>query len=376
MVDFENIVIGSGCIGLAIAREIALSGRSVLVVEKEQSFGVGISSRNSEVIHAGVYYPEGSKKALHCSRGRKMLYEYCDENGIPYKKTGKLIVATDPGEEKKLEAIELQAQANGLLGEDALVPLTSSEARRLEPELYCSSALLSPYTGIIDSHAYMNQLVLDAQMGGAEFSFNTLINRIELGSPHRLSGVSCGEKFDITAQHVFIAAGLHTAQICRSAGIQAPSDYWLKGNYFKLNHASPFRRLIYPVPVEGGLGVHATIDMGGRTRFGPDTQDTDCEDYSVDPARLIDFQVSIRKYWPGLPEGSLSPDYAGIRPKLRTASENAADFIIDGPEQLGFEGLVALQGIESPGLTASLSLAQAAYQKMFFQARGQCRPWD
>lgn len=365
MFDFENIVIGSGCIGLAIARELALSERGVLVIEKEQSFGMGISSRSSEVIHAGVYYPEDSKKALHCLRGREMLYDYCDKNEVPYKKTGKLIVATDPDEERKLEAIESRAQANGLIGEDALIPLTSSEVRRLEPELYCLSALLSPSTGIIDSHAYMNQLILDAQIRGAEFSFNTLINRIEPGSPHRLSGVSYGEKFDITAQHVFIAAGLHTAQICRSAGIQAPPDYWLKGNYFKLNQASPFRRLIYPVPVEGGLGVHATIDMGGSTRFGPDTQDTDTEDYCVDPMRFSEFEVSIRKYWPGLKDSSLSPDYAGIRPKLRTVSGHAADFIVDGPNQHGFDGLLVLHGIESPGLTSSLSLAKEACEKIY-----------
>ncbi len=208
MPDFENVVIGAGVVGLAIARELAQRGRGVLVVEKEQSFGMGISSRNSEVIHAGIYYPEGSQKAFHCVRGRKMLYEYCCEKAVLFKKTGKLIVATDPSEDGKLQAIAAQAQANGLIGEDALLPLTRAAARELEPELSCSSALLSPSTGIVDSHAYMTQLLSDAQVSGAEFSFRTGINGFKPGSPHRLKGISNGEQFDITAQNIFFAAGL------------------------------------------------------------------------------------------------------------------------------------------------------------------------
>jgi L-2-hydroxyglutarate oxidase LhgO len=368
MFDFENVIIGSGVVGLAIARELAQRGREVLLVEKERSFGMGISSRNSEVIHAGIYYAEGSQKAFHCVRGRKMLYDYCLKKGVPFKKTGKLIIATDPSEDEKLEAIAAQAQANGLVGEDALSLLKGAEARELEPELSCSSALLSPSTGIIDSHAYMKQLTLDAQKSGAEFSFGTTISQIEPGAPHRLAGSSLGEDFNITAQRIFVAAGLHTANICKSAGLQTPESYWLKGNYFLLNSASPFRRLIYPVPVEGGLGVHVTIDMGGQTRFGPDTQVVKTENYNVDPARLVAFESAVRRYWPGLPDNSLSPGYAGIRPKLKTASGHAADFIIDGPEQLGIDGLVALHGIESPGLTSSLSLGEAAYHKMFSRA--------
>ena len=365
MPDFENVVIGAGVVGLAIVRELAQRGQGVLVVEKEQSFGMGISSRNSEVIHAGIYYPEGSQKAFHCARGRKMLYEYCFEKAVPFKKTGKLIVATDSSEDGKLQAIAAQAQANGLVGEDALLPLTGAAARELEPELSCSSALLSPSTGIVDSHAYMIQLLSDAQVSGAEFSFSTCIKNFKPGSPHRLNGISHGEQFEITAQNIFFTAGLHTAKICRSAGLRTPQDYWLKGNYFTLNRTGPFSRLIYPVPVKGGLGVHVTIDMGGQTRFGPDTQAIETENYDVDSARLMKFETSIRKYWPGLPDNSLLPGYAGIRPKLKTAGGGAADFIIDGPEQLGFDGLVALHGIESPGLTSSLSLGEAAYDKMF-----------
>ena len=368
MPDFENVVIGAGVVGLAIARELAQRGRGVLVVEKEQSFGMGISSRNSEVIHAGIYYPEGSQKAFHCVRGRKMLYEYCVEKAVPFKKTGKLIVATDLSEDGKLQAIAAQAKANGLDGEDALLPLTEAAARELEPELSCSSALLSPSTGIVDSHAYMTHLLSDAQVSGAEFSFRTSINCFKPGSPHRLKGISNGEQFDITAQNIFFAAGLYTVKICRSAGFQTPQDYWLKGNYFTLNRTGPFSRLIYPVPVEGGLGVHVTIDMGGQTRFGPDTQAIETENYDVNSERSIKFERSIRKYWPGLPDDSILPGYAGIRPKLKTASGREADFIIDGPEQLGFEGLVALYGIESPGLTSSLSLGEAAYNTMFGSA--------
>lgn len=368
MSDFENVVIGAGVVGLAIARELAERGRNVLVVDKEQSFGMGISSRNSEVIHAGIYYTKDSQKAFHCVRGRKMLYEYCHEKAVPVKKTGKLIVATNPSEDRKLQAIMAQARANGLVGEDALLLLTGTAARELESELFCSSALLSPCTGVLDSHAYMTHLLSDAQVGGAEFSFSTSINSFKPGSPHRLKGISHGEQFDITTQNIFFAAGLHTAKICRAAGLQTPPDYWLKGNYFTLNRAGPFSRLIYPVPVEGGLGVHVTIDMGGQTRFGPDTQAIETENYDVDASRLMKFETSIRKYWPGLPDNSLLPGYAGIRPKLKTAVGRAADFIIDGPEQLGFEGLVALHGIESPGLTSSLSLGEAAYTKMFGSA--------
>ena len=368
MPDFENVVIGSGVVGLAIARELAQRGRGVLVVEKEQSFGMGISSRNSEVIHAGIYYPEGSQKAFHCVRGRKMLYEYCFEKAVPVKKTGKLIVATDPSQDGKLRALAAKAQANGLVGEDELLLLTGEAARELEPELSCSSALLSPSTGIVDSHAYMTQLVSDAQVGGAEFSFRTSINTVTPGSPHRLEGISNGEQFVISAQNIFFAAGLHTVKMCKTAGLRTPQDYWLKGNYFTLDRTGPFSRLIYPVPVEGGLGIHVTIDMGGQTRFGPDTEATETENYDVDSARSIKFERSIRKFWPGLPDDSLLPGYAGIRPKLKTASSAGADFIVVGPEQLGFEGLVALYGIESPGLTSSLSLGAAAYNKMFGSA--------
>lgn len=365
MCEVEVAIIGAGVVGLAIAREASSRGHETLVLEANLTAGQGISSRNSEVIHAGIYYPVDSLKAFHCVRGRRLLYEYCQEKSVPFRKTGKLIVATEPSEEAKLEAIASNAAANGLVGEDSLLYFTGREVRDLEPEVSCTAALLSPSTGIVDGHAYINQLITDAGAYGADFSFGTRVDTIEPGSPHRLVGTSHGEYFEITAHHLFVAAGLHTTAICRAAGLPAPEDYWLKGNYFALNRPSPFRRLIYPVPVEGGLGVHVTIDMAGQVRFGPDTQAIDSENYDVDATRLMEFESSIRRYWPNLPDDALSPGYAGIRPKLRANIGQTADFVIDGPDQLGLEGLIALHGIESPGLTSSLSLGEAAYKAMF-----------
>lgn len=365
MDSIDVAVIGAGAIGLAIARLAAQRGHEVLVIDKNGQPGMGISSRNSEVIHAGVYYPKGSLKAQHCVNGKRMIYDYCAKLGVPYKKTGKLIVATTAREDTKLEDIALHAEANGLVGEEALRHLSSCEVAALEPDLACTSALLSPSTGIIDSHQFIQQLVLDAGANGSEFSFGTLVEAIEPGTPHRLIGTSQGEKFDITVRHLFITAGLHTTSLARSANVPSPSDYWLKGNYFVLNQQGPFSRLIYPVPVEGGLGVHVTLDMGGGTRFGPDTQSISDEDYYVDPARGADFEKAIRRYWPGLPNNALQPGYSGIRPKLKAASGRAADFVIDGPEQTNYDGLVVLHGIESPGLTSSLSLAEASCNAMF-----------
>lgn len=365
MHEFDVVVVGSGVIGLAIARHVATRGHETLVIEKNPHPGMGISSRNSEVIHAGIYYPKNSLKARHCVRGRRMLYEYCAKMRVPFKQTGKLIVATTPKEEAKLENIAASAQTNGLTGEDALQHLTRSEVSILEPELSCTSALLSPATGIVDSHSYMQQLMTDAEAHGAEFAFGTCLEAIEPGPVHRLSGTSQGEKFEITARHLFVAAGLHSTSLARSADLPAPADYWLKGNYFTLSQSGPFQRLIYPVPVEGGLGVHVTLDMGGNTRFGPDTQPVDREDYTVDPERVSEFEAAIRNYWPALPDGALQPGYAGIRPKLKAGDAGQADFVIDGPSQTHCAGLVVMHGIESPGLTASLSLAEEAYDTMF-----------
>lgn len=364
MDEFEVVIIGAGVIGLAIARAAALRGHDVLVVDANMSPGMGISSRNSEVIHAGMYYQGGSLKARHCVRGRQMLYDYCAAMDLPHRKTGKLIVATSPQEDSQLDIIAQRAEENGVSGADRLHRLTRAQAQALEPEIDCTSALLSPSTGIIDSHAYMQQLMSDAENAGAAFSFGTRVEAIRPGPPHEISGVSQGEGFDLAARHLFVAAGLHSTGLTRDADLRAPQDYWLKGNYFVLNQRGPFQHLIYPVPVKGGLGVHVTLDMGGGTRFGPDTQPVEGENYDVDSDRAADFETAIRRYWPGLPEKALQPGYAGIRPKLVSPSAEPADFVIDGPQELNVDAMVALHGIESPGLTSSLSLAEAACEAM------------
>lgn len=359
MDQVEVVVIGAGVIGLAIARAAALRGYETLVVESNLAIGMGISSRNSEVIHAGLYYPPDSLKAVHCLRGKQRLYEYCQRNDVPFRKTGKLIVASCASEEAQLEVIARRAQASGVSGADALVALTPAQVRRLEPDIACTAALLSPSTGIVDSHAFMTRMMTDAEAAGALFSFGTRIDTLEPGPPHRLRGISQGECFELAARHVIVAAGLHSAGLARASGLPAPKDTWLKGNYFILNRRGPFKHLIYPVPVQGGLGVHVTLDMGGETRFGPDTEPVESEDYRVDAARQPEFEAAIRRYWPGLPDNALHPGYAGIRPKLHSASGAAADFVIHGPSDLGIDGIGVLHGIESPGLTASLSLADA-----------------
>lgn len=366
MDEVDLVVIGAGVVGLAIARAAALRGAEVLVLEAHDAPGMETSSRNSEVIHAGMYYAPGSLKAQHCVAGRRMLYEYLAERGVPHRKTGKLIVATSAEEDAKLDVIAARAVANGLTGADALVRLTGAQARALEPELACTSALMSPSTGIIDSHGYMLALQGDAENAGAMVSFGSRVTGFRPGPPHVLSGTSQGEAWELAAARVIVAGGLHTAGLLRDAGLGAfvPQDYWLKGSYFVLNRRGPFQHLIYPVPAAGGLGVHVTLDIGGGTRFGPDTEPTDTLDYTVTGAQAPAFEAAIRRYWPGLPDGALDAGYSGIRPKLRAPAGQDADFVIAGSGPgaggSGAEGLVVLHGIESPGLTASLSLAEAA----------------
>ena len=357
MFDFENIIIGAGVIGLAVARDLANRGRAVLVIEKERSFGMGISSRNSEVIHAGIYYTPGSLKAKHCVEGRKLLYDYCDKKNIRNKSVGKLIVATSESDLNVLLDIKKRSLANGLVQSDRLELLSKSQVRSLEPELNCLGALYSPQTGIFDSHSYMQHLVWDAEKMGVNFAWETELEAIEYKNELIISGNSVGENFKVRAKNVVLAAGIHTAKISLEANLPTPSSYWLKGNYFSLRQKSPFKHLIYPVPSSGGLGTHLTLDLDGRAKFGPDTQQVKIEDYVVDPLRLSDFEKSIRKYWPALPNNSLSPAYAGIRPKLLISSKDEADFNIYTPLETKVDGLFVLHGIESPGLTASLSLA-------------------
>ena len=357
----QVLVVGAGVIGLAVARAAALAGHEVIVAEAADGIGTGISSRNSEVIHAGLYYPTGSLRALHCVRGRRMLYDYCASHGIHHNKCGKLLVATNDQEIEKVEQIRRQGETNGVEG---LEMIGGNTARALEPEVWCIAALMSPESGAIDGHSFMLALRGDLEDRGGVIAFKTPIERMELVSGHWRVHFGGPEPGHLDVDAVVNAAGLGTQALAqRIDGYPAdkvPRLVLAKGNYFAYAGRPVFRRLIYPTPVDGGLGVHVTIDLAGRMRFGPDVEWIEHEHYAVDPGRANSFYARIRTYWPGLPDGSLVPDYSGIRPKLTGPGEPAADFMIAGPAQHGMPGLVNLFGIESPGLTSSLSLAEAA----------------
>lgn len=361
--DTDCIVLGAGVIGLAIARRLALQGRDVLIVEQAEAMGTHTSSRNSEVIHAGIYYPPGSLKARACVQGRESLYTYCRERGVPHERPGKLIVAAHAGEAPVLERIAVQARANGV---SDLQTLDGAQARALEPALHCHSALFSPSTGIIDSHALMLALLGDAENHGAQCVFHTRFEQGERRSDGLYAldfrGVQDGETIRLSARTVINAAGLEAPAVARRiAGPSQdaiPAARYCKGHYFVLSGRSPFRHLIYPLPNEAGLGVHLTLDLGGQTRFGPDTHWIDGIDYDFDAQRADGFYAAIREYWPDLPDDALQPGYTGIRPKIVGPGEPAADFLILGPAEHGAAGLVHLLGMESPGLTACLALAE------------------
>ncbi|THF55893.1 NAD(P)/FAD-dependent oxidoreductase [Pseudothauera rhizosphaerae] len=370
MERIDCAVIGAGVIGLACARALASAGREVLILEAGDRFGGGSSSRNSEVIHAGLYYPTGSLKAALCVRGRELLYRYCAARNLPHRRCGKLVVATASAQEAGLDRIAQRAAANGV---DDLVRLTGAAACRLEPALHCTAALHSPSTGIVDSHALMLALLGDAEAHGALLALRTPVLGGECG-PEGLVLHTGGEApLRIHANIVINAAGLTSpALAARFDGFPTahlPQAHFAKGNYFSLQGRTPFSRLVYPVPEAAGLGVHLTLDLQGRARFGPDVEwldlagrdlppDAQDFDYRVDPRRADAFHAEIRRYWPALPDDALAPDYAGIRPKISGPGEAAADFRIDGPQVHGVPGLVNLFGIESPGLTASLAIAE------------------
>jgi L-2-hydroxyglutarate oxidase LhgO len=354
----QILVVGAGVVGLAVARAAACAGHDVVVAEAAAAIGTGISSRNSEVIHAGIYYPSGSTRARLCARSRRMLYDFCASHGVPHRKCGKLIVATKAAELDRLEAIQAQGRANGVEG---LELIDGAAARRLEPALACAAALCSPQTGIIDSHSYMTALRGDLEDRGGGIAFNTRIERLE---PAR-SGwrAAFGEEAQWAAFDAVVnAAGLGAQRLAGATAnypaARLPRLVLAKGNYFSCAGRPVFSRLIYPVPAPGGLGVHVTLDLAGRMRFGPDVEWIESENYDVDAGRAALFYQRIRDYWPDLPDGALVPDYAGIRPKLTGPGEPAADFMIDTPKDHGLAGLVHMFGIESPGLTASLLLAQ------------------
>jgi len=363
--EVEAVVVGAGVIGLAVARALALAGREVIVLEKAYTIGFETSSRNSEVIHGGLYYPKGSLKATACVEGRQRLYAYCEEHGVPHARLGKLIVATSEDEIPGVEKIEAAAKGNGV---DNLEWLSVAEARRMEPELNCVAALLSPSTGIIDSHALMLAYQGDAEAAGAFVVFRApVLSGVVRGDGFELS-VGGDEPTQIRCRHLVNAAGLFAPILAKAIdGIPLdtiPPAYFCRGCYFTLSGKTPFRRLIYPVPVPGGLGVHITLDLAGQARFGPDVEWIGDVDYSVDPRRCDSFYAAVRRYWPGLKDGALQPGYAGIRPKISGPNEPAADFVVQGPAQHGVPGLVNMYGIESPGLTASLPLADEAMRQL------------
>ena len=361
----ETIVIGAGVVGLATARALAMAGREVLVLEREDAFGTITSARNSEVIHAGIYYAKDSLKAKLCVEGKQKLYAYADAHGIAYNNCGKLIVACSADEVAKFEGIAKRAWDNGV---EDLRQISPADAQAMEPELACDGALWSPSTGIVDSHALMLTLLGEAEAYGAMLVLNTPVDAIAASDGGFRVTTGGDEPMELLAREVINSAGLGAPAL--AAGFSAlpdparPTQWTAKGNYFSLAMKAPFERLIYPAPVTGGLGVHITIDLQGRARFGPDVEWLDAPDwtdqatYAVDPARSESFYAAIRRYWPTMPDDVLTPDYAGIRPKLSSAEDKyAADFRIDGAEVHGLPGYVGLYGIESPGLTSSLAIA-------------------
>lgn len=361
----DSIVIGAGVVGLAAARALALAGREVVILEAAEAFGTATSARNSEVIHAGLYYPPGSWKARLCVEGRDRLYAYAAERGIPHRRCGKLIVATAAGQDEGLAAIQARGEACGV---DDLQWLTATQAQALEPALQCSAALHSPSTGIVDSHALMLALLGEAEDHGAMLALHSPVERVvSLAGGGFEVHVGGSEPMAVQAREVVNAAGLHAQALARRIeGLDpacVPAQHWARGHYFGLPGRPAFHRLIYPLPEPGGLGVHLTLDLGGQMRFGPDVQwvpvtTLGAEDYTVDPARQAGFDDAIRRFWPALPAGRLQPAYAGLRPKISGPGEPAADFMIQGPPEHGLPGLVNLFGIESPGLTASIALGE------------------
>jgi L-2-hydroxyglutarate oxidase LhgO len=356
----DAVVVGAGVVGLAVAHALAAAGREVLVLEAAESFGTGTSSRNSEVIHAGLYYPPGSLKAQLCRRGRDLLYAWLDDHGIACVRCGKLVVATDEEEVRQLAAVEARARANGV---EDLRLIDGADARSLEPEVRCIAALLSPSTGIFDSHGYMLSLTGAAEALGAAFAFCATVTS---GRVHQegveLTVQNDGVEIALLCRTVVNCAGLGAQGLARSIrGLPAetvPPLHYAKGSYFSLAGRPPFSMLVYPPPDHASVGLHYTRDLAGRGRFGPDAQWVDTITYDVDAGRAELFYASIRRYWPGLPDGALSPDYAGVRPKIQSPGEQPHDFVIQGPAVHGVPGLIALYGIESPGLTSSLAIAE------------------
>ena len=362
----QAVVIGAGAVGLACARALALAGKEVIILERNTDFGLETSARNSEVIHAGIYYPPGSLKAKMCVQGRQRLYAFCQSHGVEHSRCGKLIVATSERQLSELKNIQARALANSV---DDLKLLTASQAVALEPSLHAMGALLSPSTGIINGRAYMLALLGEAELHGASLALNSRVQSMQSTATGLQLSVLCdGVEETLLADLVVNAAGhqaIALANTCDAvAAEKIPRAYLAKGNYFSLAGRSPFSRLIYPVPEPGGLGVHLTLDLGLQARFGPDVEWVQTEDYSVNPQRAEVFYAAIRKYWPDLKDDALQPAYAGIRPKTVPQGSPDADFQVQGPDEHGVAGLVNFYGIESPGLTSSLALADVLCERL------------
>ncbi len=360
--DVETAIIGAGVVGLASGAALARQGHEVMALERDSHIGQGISSRNSEVIHAGIYYPPGSLKAQLCVRGRHLLYDYCEQRNIPHQRIGKLIVATHDDEIETLELLKLKARQNGV---ENLCSMSTTEATSLQPGLRCVAALHSPATGIVDSHALMLSLQAEIEAHHGNVVCHTEAVSIQQTNDVFTITLSGGDSF--TAKNIINSCGLNSIALAgRTPAIKkesVPQALYAKGNYFRLEGAAPFSKLIYPAPVSGGLGIHLTIDLAGQKRFGPDVEwltesSADNFDYQVEPQRADSFYAAIRRYWPDLPDNSLVPDYAGVRPKITWPNSEKQDFVISTEKQHGLSGLVNLFGIESPGLTASLAIAE------------------
>lgn len=371
--EADAVVVGAGVVGLACARALALAGHEVLVLERHGAIGTEISSRNSEVIHAGLYYPAESLKARLCVEGRQALYAYLDAHKLAHRRCGKFIVATDEAQTAELQAIAARARANGV---DDIAEVSAAAARAAEPALSCLAALASPSTGILDAHAFMLSLRGEIEDRGGVLAFNAPFERAEALADGFLLHVGGAAPMRLRTRTLVNSAGLAAVALAHAIDgldpVHVPQAFFAKGNYFALAGRAPFSHLIYPVPEKAGLGVHLTLDMGGVARFGPDVEwiatpedmKTATFDYAVDRARGAVFETAVRRYWPALEEGALEPAYAGIRPKISGPADPAADFMISGPETHGLQGLVNLFGIESPGLTASLAIADEVVARL------------
>lgn len=368
--EVECVVVGAGAVGLAVARALARAGREVVVLERADTIGSGISARNSEVIHGGIYYPAGSLKARLCVEGRRMLYDYLERHGLAHRRCGKLIVANGTAQEAELERLAERGRENGVEG---LAALTSAQARALEPALRCTAALASPETGILDAHGFMLSLRGEIEDAGGAIALASPLVGAEAEAEGFTLHVGGAAPMRLRARMLVNSAGLSAPAVAaRIEGLgvkHVPQAHYAKGNYFSLAGATPFSHLIYPIPEAAGLGVHLTLDLGGQARFGPDVEwidppSIDEIDYAVDARRGDGFYAAIRSYWPALPDGALLPAYAGVRPKLAGPNAPAGDFVISGPETHGMLGLVNLFGIESPGLTASLAIANDVAKRL------------